>query len=345
MGEIHNEPIRRILVVRKGAIGDVLLASAILPALERKHPGSQIDFETSCPEALQNNAYIHRLVATGCSNREAYEQIIDLDWTYEKAPDRSIVEAYAEAAAVDRAAMSLSYRPSDADIAAAKQILQSSGIDRSTLIAVQSGSSYWLKAMDPKYMGKIFAELKKKLSVTFVLLGSKQDPHIRGTEDLRGIGSIQQSAGILRQCIGYIGHDSALIHFAKAMHVPIAAFFGNTDPLLRVAPDEKDLLFRSPLGCQGCYHQRRPPVVISFCGRQSFFWRFVDEVLQIGYGHSSNISRHRYMRALRDRVYSYQNRRRNGERTALCMKAIEDDSVEQQLLEWIRSLLTRRNGS
>lgn len=53
----------RILVVRAGALGDTLMATPVLRALEQKHPGCEIDFLCSAPAAplLAHNPHLSRV--------------------------------------------------------------------------------------------------------------------------------------------------------------------------------------------------------------------------------------------------------------------------------------------
>ena len=50
-----------------------------------------------------------------------------------------------------------------------------------------------------------------------------------------------------------VSGDTALLHVAAAMHVPIAAIFGPTDPKRHVPPAKKIAVFMRNLPCQPCY--------------------------------------------------------------------------------------------
>ncbi len=71
-----------ILISRTAANGDVLVASAIVPAIKNKYPGHPIYFATACPQTLINNPYIDYLVAPE-AKLEKFEIHYNLDDAYE----------------------------------------------------------------------------------------------------------------------------------------------------------------------------------------------------------------------------------------------------------------------
>src|SRR5687767_8165048 len=59
-------PQTRLLVIHLEALGAVLRATCILPAIKRKFPGSHITWVTHKPaqDLLRNNPYIDRILTT-----------------------------------------------------------------------------------------------------------------------------------------------------------------------------------------------------------------------------------------------------------------------------------------
>jgi hypothetical protein len=121
------------------------------------------------------------------------------------------------------------------------------------------------------------------------------------------------------------------------MSIPIAGFFGNTDPLKRIHIEKNDSLFITEVSCKFCYHRRKSPVIISFCEKQSFFWRLIDLFIQISFN-SRYYKENCFIRYITSRAYSFQNRERNGKNIALCMKNIESQKVSKQLAEWFEKI-------
>jgi hypothetical protein len=68
-----------------------------------------------------------------------------------------------------------------------------------------------------------------KYGIQVVLLGSKDDPIIQGTFDMRGRTSISQSYYILKRALVHLGNDSWAAHAAGWSGVPLVALYGSTD--------------------------------------------------------------------------------------------------------------------
>jgi ADP-heptose:LPS heptosyltransferase len=338
---IYQKAPKRILIQRTGAIGDVLIASAVLPPLAKQNPEYKIDFETACDVVVKNSRYIDRILPPGKTNFSEYDRVINLNNVYEKKPHVSILGAFANKAGINENEIHLFYNPSDSQKKIADLILLKHGLKGKKLIAVQSGASFWLKIMEPKFLDKILNDLYQVYSISFVLLGTPNDPLISGTVDLRGKCSVAESAAVLQQCKGFIGHDSALIHFAKAMSIPVAAFFGNTDPLKRILQEKNDCLFVSQAPCRFCYHRRKSPVIISFCEKQTLFWRILDWAIQIALNCSS-LKKNLFTRYATLKMYSYQEGIRNGKKIAVCMKNIESQKVFERFSIWFQDIGIQR---
>lgn len=332
----------KILVKRNAALGDVLLATSVLPILRKRYPDHHIDFETSCPEILSNYQLIDNTLKTGIPSDDDYELIFDLNNTYEKKPNLSIFESFAEIIKCDVDELELCFNCSEEQRIIADNILIKNNVTTDRFVAIQSGASYWLKTMDPEYLEMLINKFKNQFSISFVLLGSLKDPLLKGAVDLRGKCSFLESAAIIHKCIAFIGHDSALIHVAKAMKIPVVAFFGHTDPSKRININEEDCIFISKMQCRFCYHRRKPPVIISFCKKQSHFWQILDIVLQFGLHYLTKKNNY-YSRLIINKIYSFQDKLRNGKKVALCMRNIEKQDILTQLYTWLVTLMALKN--
>ena len=328
---------KRILIQRNAAIGDVLLATAVLPALAQRFPGYAIDFETSVKDVLENNRYIERILFTGSAFPTDYEIVHDLNFVYEKQPHLSILAAYAKAVNINENEIQLSYDPSDQQKSVARSILIRNGLDGKNLVAVQSGASFWLKKMDPVYLEFLIDEIKKKYEVTFVLLGTAKDPLIKGAVDLRGACSIAESAAILQNCNAFIGNDSSLIHFAKAMDIPAAGFFGHSDPSLRIIPKRNDCFLVTKVSCRFCYHRQAAPVIIVICEKQPFVWRLLDIAIQTALRRWNTHRNRLTLIAALVLLFFHKWRERKGY-IACCMRSLESQQTLEKIASWFLDL-------
>jgi lipopolysaccharide heptosyltransferase II len=68
-----------------------------------------------------------------------------------------------------------------------------------------------------------------------------------------GKTNILQLAALIKRCQAYISPDSAPLHVAASMQVPIIALFGPTDPVRHMPPAEKQVILNKPMKCSPCY--------------------------------------------------------------------------------------------
>jgi GT2 family glycosyltransferase len=99
---IANPKISKILVKRRAANGDVLIAGAVASALQKKYPESQIDFCTECGDVLKNNPYINDVLLPQEVRLNQYHIVFDLNYAYERRPYCNILQAYADVVGVNK---------------------------------------------------------------------------------------------------------------------------------------------------------------------------------------------------------------------------------------------------
>jgi len=328
---------KRILVVRNAALGDVLLATAVLPVLSLRYPGRSIDFATSFPSVLEGNPYVSQVISASGPRSAAYEEVFDLDMSYEMRPSQSILSAFAGSVGCSESDLSLSYTVSEGARAAAAELLSGMRLSSGNFVAVQAGSSFWLKNWPIASFETLVRRLREVYDTDFLLLGSADDPGVEGTVDLRGSCSLEVSVAVLERCIAYVGLDSSLLHFAKALGKPVAAFFGHSDPSLRIQIGERDCLLVSRIPCRFCHHRQRPPVVLPVCIRQALWLRILDTILNLAF--QRHFGQHDPL-SLRVAllVLPLLKWREKGRRIAPCMGDISVDRAFAQLSPWLGDL-------
>lgn len=72
--------IKRILVIKPRAIGDVLLSTAVLPNLRRQFPTAQIDFlvEKFAAPVLKNNPFIDNIISYDTKEQSSLSIILSV---------------------------------------------------------------------------------------------------------------------------------------------------------------------------------------------------------------------------------------------------------------------------
>ena len=73
-----------------------------------------------------------------------------------------------------------------------------------------------------------------------------------------GKTSLPQLACLIRRCRAFVTVDSAPMHIAASVHVPVIAFFGPTDPKRHFPPTEKGVILNKKVKCHPCYRRRCP---------------------------------------------------------------------------------------
>ncbi len=71
--------------------------------------------------------------------------------------------------------------------------------------------------------------------------------------NLVGKTNILQLAALMKRFKGYVALDSAPLHVAAAMNIPVVALFGPTDPKRHMPPVIKGSIIRQTLKCSPCY--------------------------------------------------------------------------------------------
>jgi ADP-heptose:LPS heptosyltransferase len=341
VGAMDNHSNKRILVKRSDAIGDVLLASAVLPLLAERYSGYAIDFATSFPEIFENNPYVNHAAKPESFVDTEYHKIFDLNLAYERRPYVSILAAYAQIVDAAEDDMHLAFRVPDHAQKAAVDILATNGIQTANLIALQSSASFWVKNWAPESFEKLLHELSVKFPIRFVLLGIPEDPYIQGAFDLRGKCGIVESAAILEKCRGFIGLDSSLLHFAKALGIPVAGLFGHSNPALRIKINNKDCIIISSASCKFCHHRQQTPLSIPVCEKQMPLFRIFDSFMQVAFRRW--YTRHdKYALFIANKLFRSLRWREKGRRIAFCMKTIDESVVQDRLENWLEGIKIRK---
>lgn len=251
------------LLVRKGALGDVLLTTPIAKRLSSKY---DVYVATDFPEAFEGQPWVKNAVAFAARTTRQYTQVFDLDLAYERDPKCHIIDAYSKAVFGDTETEKKIYLVlGDLERKAAADFCGR----LSNFIAIHPTRS-WENRTWPV---ESWAELLEALHEPVVVVGGKGDlelpnlPH--GSIDLRGKLLWRSTAGVIEKARAFIGMDSALLHIAQAVNTPAFGLFtcakaeyrGTSNLLTEFTPD---------INCYGCLHDEKPPVTYCGCRRGDF---------------------------------------------------------------------------
>jgi len=266
LSEPREAPHRpRVVVQRRYARGDVLLATPIVRALRDKFPDHTLVVSTDIDEIFAGNPHVDLLMATSSGFRpRADDLVVNLDESYERQPKQHILSAYAEAAGVALPNPALELHLDCRDYRTVGSLLEQAGEVWQTvtrLVAVHMGATpdrSWPAA----HWQALIAALHADPRMGIVAVGAGADFHPPAAPrvlDLVGRLDLRETAAAVAIADVLIGPDSALLHFAAAVGTPAVGLYGMADPNLRVPFGAEQTAIRSPVNCVGCLHDLPAP--------------------------------------------------------------------------------------
>lgn len=258
----RRELKRRILVQRAGAHGDVLLLTPALRALRARYPQAEIDVHTKCPGMLAGLAWVGRVPR----KKAWYDEVYNLDGSYEKRPDLHIVEAYAQALDVEvpkRWRLEMVATPEEE--AWAERVSRGHG----KLAVVHPGVSCWPSKNWPV---ERFNEVVRGLRGEGWLVATVGDavtPKLESDLHLAGQASPQGLYALCRRARLFLGIDSMPMHVAAAAETPSVVIFGPTNPRCIVRPNTPRVVAVQAdvkeVPCVGEHGRRTKPITQAPC--------------------------------------------------------------------------------
>lgn len=149
------------------------------------------------------------------------------------------------------------------DGAFVKRFLEKHGVsEKDTLVMVHPGARVDIKRFPAEKMGKLVQWMTDELGVKVIYAGNNADiAEIAGIvsySSRRGLIAtglkLGHLAALIRSCDLFVGNDSGPMHMAAALGVPIAAFFGPSDPAIwgPVSAQARVLRNAPLMDCQPC---------------------------------------------------------------------------------------------
>lgn len=239
--------VKSILINRKGARGDVLIAAAVAPALKKKYPQAKIIFKTMCPDVLKENPYINEVV-TEDRNAQVY---FNLDMVYEQRPFTNILQSYADAVGVSIEDCQLFF----------KTALTQSNLPEDYIV-VHAGKTAWVGR---NWDVSAFSTLCRKLREQghYLVNVGIDDNAIPCDLDLRKKLTVNQLGTVIKNAKLFIGIDSFPMHVAQTFNTPSVCFFGSVNPKTRIISPNLSFVTASNLECLGCHHRKPSPCFVT----------------------------------------------------------------------------------
>lgn len=268
---------KKILVKRRGALGDVLLTTPIVKRLRLDHgPTAIINVATDCGAVYINNPYIDAIIPAN-SPTAGYDHFYDLDLAYEKQPNMHIIDAYSQAVFADvKYDKSTILSVADTDRHAIDQVIQEKNIDVSRLIVAHMAVTWKNRTWSKEQWRQTFEALVAD-GYRVALVGSGGDFVLQGEGivDLTKRLTIHQIAELVNRAKCFVGNDSGLMHVAGTTSTPIVGLFTCAKGELRVPFRNGEYghsckVIRPTADCYGCLAMEKPPVVFCDCRRGDY---------------------------------------------------------------------------
>jgi len=233
-----------IIVFLLWHLGDVLIATALLPELEARH-GRKLSFATTAPcvpivahhpslariRVVDRVAPVVMTLPMCVDLREMHERLypraaavynLHLPVKLHQMPHH-IVELWAREARIDKRWDELrpAYYPGSPG--------RGPEVEGEYLVLGNGGSARGKHWPAERWQNAIGALRERHAALRFVQLGVASDPLLDGVEDLRGT-SIDESHRLLRGARGCLTTDSFLAHLSAAADRPTIVLFGPTCP-------------------------------------------------------------------------------------------------------------------
>lgn len=271
-GQLTQPP--RILVIRHGALGDVLMVTPIVRKLFDDRIGfCRIEVATQHPQVFANSPYVSATIPIkDLPHRfEPFDLVVDLDGVYERNPAAHVIDAYAFHAfgttAFDK---SIDLFPSDAD---REHIAREIAAIGGPYIVAHKPNHHWPNRNLPVALWvNMLRSVLECNEVRVVQIGSAGDLAVNTDArllDHRGRYSLQELKLLIAGSAAFVGVDAGPLHLAAATEAPILAFFTSAHHELRQPLRQRGrfIPITPAIECYGCQATNPPPGTSYVCRR------------------------------------------------------------------------------
>jgi len=260
----------KALVIRTGALGDVIMSTALIAELHDRHAGDiQIDVATNFPEVFYKNPRVRSAqpIKETQSLKVHYDLILDLDNVYEQFHDQHPVRTYSRYLFGRPVERQLELYNSNGDLSSAikklGELTEGKDINLFDYVVLHSRyeHSQRFRGVEPsswrRFVRDVFVNAPRQ---TLIYVGSADldecsliDAH--DVLDARSRLTLAETTALIDHAKVFIGTDAGPLHIAAATKTPIVSFFTHVPsncreplgrgkvPFVAIEPD---------LECKGC---------------------------------------------------------------------------------------------
>ena len=258
----------RILVIRSGAMGDVLLATPIIRKLYLDREGyCEIDVVTRYPEVFANSPYVRAVLTRKAlkKQRQAYDVIINLDMALERNKSVHVTDAYAlYALGVADFDKQPELFPTADDFAQVEALTRSFSAGYIVVHIRQDSTQPYKKVVERDWrrlLDGLAAYGLPILQIGFPGLDvALSGP---GLVDFRNCLSLQQLYALIAGARLFVGNDAGPVHVAASTQTPVVCFYTmerfEVRKPQRLSAVENYVPITPMLDCYGCYQENPLP--------------------------------------------------------------------------------------
>jgi len=259
----------KLLVIRGGALGDVLMMTPIIRELFNDYDGfCEIYVRTGFPDVFKGNPYV---AGVNDFNDRHYDATYDLTLSYENNPQVHPIHAYGWSVFGNIAMTdcSLELFPSQEDVD------KVAALDYKNYIVVHMRQHNWpSRNLRPQFYQAMIEQILATTDLTIVQVGGEHELSFTGTNRLinaTGRYSIHEVKCLIDGARAFIGIDGGLIHVAACTDTPLISFFTSCKAEYR-RPIKDSIKFypiKANIDCYGCQADNPVPCIDFVCRKGS----------------------------------------------------------------------------
>jgi len=251
----------RILFIRAGALGDVLLISPLIRRCFTVRKGDcEIYVKTFYPELFRDNPYVTQSFRSDNLSSNEFDIVYNLDWVYEKNNDRHVLDAYEEYVfgntSLDR------YCELFDSIDDTKYVDSLvAGIDDFIILHMRNIANTDIDQMSRNINEDIWKlvviDILNQSNSKIIQIGSAGDLSFGGSDrliDMRQCFSIHQIKSLCERAKCFLGVDSGPAHIAATSSVGMVVLYtiAKVDDRIPFRKHGITCTIKADIECQGC---------------------------------------------------------------------------------------------
>lgn len=256
-----SDGIKSILLIRSGAIGDLLLLSPAIIALKEKNKDANIAL--ACLErhwpiisAMEIQTVPYPVSMSALNN---YDLIISLEHIIELATDQHATDAFAEALDVTVTDYKPVYKVTEEELLGLCRtpgaIIVPEGGKRQKRVALHLRSSALIRDYPMPLWGQVIGLLLQHGWEVMMLGKSHQIPVLNNMPpQLKNCSELtfRESAAVLATCDVFCGVDSSFFNLCPALGIPAVGLFGPVNWKTRVKEGSGQIALHGEAPCAPC---------------------------------------------------------------------------------------------